>query len=219
MSITINGATNAVSSTGTIAVSAPVSISNDVTLGTASLTDLTTVPDQLALNYTTDVLPTMRPTLLLDFANSLTVDPRITFTRASTATYFDAAGVLSSAANNVPRIDYDPETLICKGLLIEEARTNLLTYSEQFDNAAWIKSNANISVTSTNSTSPDGTASADTVTISTGGRIVESFKVQPSSMILRRTRLAFLSNVLRQKQRFVLTCDLLVDQVLTTLAI
>lgn len=53
----------------------------------------------------------------------------ITFTRASTATYFDASGVLQSAANNAPRIDFDPATLLCNGLLIEEARTNSIPNS------------------------------------------------------------------------------------------
>ena len=33
--------------------------------------------------------PTVSPTLNLDFANSATVDPRITFVRNSTATYYD----------------------------------------------------------------------------------------------------------------------------------
>ncbi len=34
-------------------------------------------------------MPDVRPSLLLDFANSKTLDPRITFTRGSTATYWD----------------------------------------------------------------------------------------------------------------------------------
>lgn len=48
----------------------------------------------------------------------------ITFTRASTATYFDSTGTLQSAAVDAPRLDYNPSTLAAQGLLIEESRTN-----------------------------------------------------------------------------------------------
>lgn len=84
-------------------------------------------------------LPDLHPNLVLDFANSRGVDPRIKFSRASTATYFDEFGVMHTAPAGVPRIDYDPATGECRGLLVEEQRTNLLTYSEQFDNASWTK--------------------------------------------------------------------------------
>jgi hypothetical protein len=53
------------------------------------------------------------------------LDSRITFTRASTATYFDATGTMQTAATNVPRFDNDPVLLTPLGLLIEEARTNI----------------------------------------------------------------------------------------------
>lgn len=62
------------------------------------------------------------PTLNLDF--TVGFDSRITFTRASSATYFDSTGTLQTASSNVPRRDYDPTTLSPRGLLIEEQRTN-----------------------------------------------------------------------------------------------
>jgi hypothetical protein len=67
----------------------------------------------------------------------------ITFTRASTGTYLDSDGLLKTATTNVPRIEYDINGNR-KGLLIEEARTNLVLYSEDFANAAWLKSNATV---------------------------------------------------------------------------
>ena len=57
-----------------------------------------------------------------------------------------------------PRFDYDPVTLAPRGLLIEEARTNLLTYSQDWTNAAWSKTN--ITVTAAATASPDGTVNA-----------------------------------------------------------
>jgi hypothetical protein len=87
----------------------------------------------------------------------------ITFTRASNATYFDSTGVLKRASSNVPRIDYNPLTLALRGMLIEEQRTNLLTYSEDFNNAAWSKTGT-IFANQTNA--PDGALSADLLTAS-----------------------------------------------------
>ena len=73
----------------------------------------------LSLNF-----PTTNPSLMIDFVNRSTLDSRVTFTRASTATYFDSSGVITTAAANVPRFDYNPSTLQPRGLLIEEQRTN-----------------------------------------------------------------------------------------------
>jgi len=61
-----------------------------------------------------------------------------------------------------PRFDYNPLTLAPRGLLIEEQRVNLALYSEQFDNAGWVKSFA--AVTANATTSPDGTTNADRLT-------------------------------------------------------
>jgi hypothetical protein len=54
--------------------------------------------------------------------------------RASSADYFNSSGVLSAAAANAQRIDYDPSTLALRGLLVEPAATNLVTTS---DFTAW----------------------------------------------------------------------------------
>jgi hypothetical protein len=62
-------------------------------------------------------------TLDLDLTSS-PLDPRIAFTRASGASYFDRTGTLQSAVANQPRFDYDPATLAARGLLVEEQRTN-----------------------------------------------------------------------------------------------
>jgi hypothetical protein len=92
------------------------------------------------LNY-----PKVLPTLDLNFANTKTLDPRITFTRGSGGSYVGADGLIKYAGVNEARFDHDPETGESLGLLIEEARTNLLLRSEEFDNASWVKSRSSIS--------------------------------------------------------------------------
>lgn len=109
-----------------------------------------------------DFYPAIRPALDLNFTGSRSVDPRITFSRSGTgdvASYFDEKGVMRFAPPNVPRIDFDPVTIECKGLLIEEQRTNLMTYSERFDNTVWVKRSATITTDATDA--PNGTLTAD----------------------------------------------------------
>lgn len=85
------------------------------------------------------------PKLALDFTTA-NLDPRVTFTRSgATATCVNSNGYVAVVAANIPRFDYDPITKICKGLLIEEARTNLFTYSEDLTQAIWLKTNCTIS--------------------------------------------------------------------------
>ena len=80
--------------------------------------------------------PAIKPSLMLDFANTKQLDSRITYTRASTASYYD-------------------------GVTTSKAEQNLATYSQQFDNAAWLKENSSITADST--TAPDGTTTADSL--------------------------------------------------------
>lgn len=95
------------------------------------------------------------------------LDPRITFTRASTGTYVNSSGVLSSAAVDAPRFDYDPTTLAPLGLLIEEQRTNLCLYSNNLNQATWGKGST-VSLTYDTTIAPDGTTTADTITVVSG---------------------------------------------------
>jgi hypothetical protein len=113
-----------------------------------------------------DGYPATKPTLLLDFANTKVLDPRVTFTRASTGTYFDEFGLIKSAISGTPRFTHAPTTGKSLGLLVEEQRTNLLLRSEEFDNAAWTKTRS--SVTANAIVSPDGTMNADKMVEDTG---------------------------------------------------
>lgn len=106
------------------------------------------------------------------------VSNECTFSRASTATRVRPDGLLEQVATNVPRIDYDPITLACTGLLIEEARTNLLVYSEQLDNAAWISFGTVARMPNTH-VAPDGTLTADSLAISPVSGIYQSLAAVP----------------------------------------
>ncbi|NYZ18015.1 hypothetical protein HL658_36225 [Azospirillum sp. RWY-5-1] len=85
--------------------------------------------------------------------------PAGVFSRLGTATYWDAAGVLRTAAAGVPRFDHHPVTGRCRGLLIEGAATNLLLRSQEFDAAAWSK--AEVTVTANAAAAPDGGTAMD----------------------------------------------------------
>ena len=82
------------------------------------------------------------------------------FTRATTATRVNSAGLIETVATGVPRLDYpfiDGVVQGCPSLLLEPARTNLVAYSEAFDNAYWTKNNSTVVG---GFISPDGTANA-----------------------------------------------------------
>ena len=77
----------------------------------------------------------VNPSLILDFANSRTLDPRVTFTRGSNATFYDGSTAL--------------------------AEQNLAAYSQEFENAYWTKNGITISANAT--AAPDGTTTADLI--------------------------------------------------------
>lgn len=101
------------------------------------------------------------PRLALDFTTGV-LDSRVAVTRAlNTATRVNSSGLVAVVNADLPRFDYDPATLAPKGLLIEEQRSNLFTYSEQFNNPVWILQNVDANPDAT--TSPDGTVDADAI--------------------------------------------------------
>lgn len=86
--------------------------------------------------------------------SSVSISSLLTCTRAQPATtyYTTSTGTLTSFAANALR--YGDQ-----GLLVEESRTNLALRSQEFDNAAWAKSNA--TATADQANAPDGTLTAD----------------------------------------------------------
>jgi hypothetical protein len=85
--------------------------------------------------------PAIKPTLLLDFANVKQLDPRITFTRASTATFYD-------------------------GRTVAKAEENLLTQSGNV--SIWTQAFGLGSITANATTAPDGTTTAGFVPVDSG---------------------------------------------------
>ena len=80
-------------------------------------------------SYSLTATERVLPRLALDFTTA-TLDPRVTFTRSgNTATVINSSGVIVGVNADIPRFDFDPVTLICRGLLIEESRTNVLLNS------------------------------------------------------------------------------------------
>ena len=80
-----------------------------------------------------------------------------TFDRGSIATVVNKEGLIETVGIDEPRIDFLNNT---KGhLLLEPSRQNVITYSEEFDNAYWLKVGG--AVTANYAISPDGTQNAD----------------------------------------------------------
>jgi hypothetical protein len=89
--------------------------------------------------------------------------PGVTFTRTGTAYSETSGGSLTLFGNNRPRITD-------KGLRIEESRTNSLTWSQDYTNAAWTKSNVTASGVVSD---PAGGSTGLTVTASAGSAVHE----------------------------------------------
>ncbi len=92
----------------------------------------------------------------------------LSVTRATTATRVNSAGLIESVAVNVPRLDYTNSN--CPSILVEPQRTNLALRSQEFDNLTWTMFNG--SVLANQTIAPDGTNTADKVTMGGAGSAI-----------------------------------------------
>jgi lysophospholipase L1-like esterase len=97
----------------------------------------------------------------MDFAGGASA-PSVT--RTASATYWNSSGVLSTAAANTGRIQYDSLSRERLGLLIEDSTgSNLFLNSNAADNAYWIKSSATVTANTNEVTDPAGGNAADII--------------------------------------------------------
>jgi hypothetical protein len=92
-----------------------------------------------------------------------------TFSRSSSAYYTNSSGVLTSAANNVLRFDYDPVALTAKGILLEGASTNIAFQSQSWTNGQWSMTGGTASANA--ATAPDGNSTATLFTENTSNSL------------------------------------------------
>jgi hypothetical protein len=135
------------------------------------------------------VRPTGPPgrTLDLNFMFPGSTPPGVTFTRASTATYTDASGVIQTAAVNQPRWDYAGGSL--RGLLIEEARTNLLLNSATLgtQSVAVTAQAYTLSFYGTGTVTKSGVATGALVGTGAGQRVSQTFTPTAGTLTLTVT--------------------------------
>lgn len=92
-------------------------------------------------SYQDTAISNVPPSLNLDFVYGMALDPRVTFARASTATFYD-------------------------GKTVAKAEENLALYSQDISNAVWGVGSTTKSINTT--TAPDGSVTAGTITAVAG---------------------------------------------------
>ena len=136
---------------------------------TATITDVGNGWYRCTMSFTVAVA---NPIIALGLVSSASAARNESWTAAGTETVFiwgaqtEASATATTYTRNnggvfPPRFDYDPVTLAPKGILIEEQRVNLLTYSNDFTNGVWAKVSATLT---TGISDPAGGTSATTVT-------------------------------------------------------
>jgi len=157
---------------------------NGITLNSSGIVGTwvgTTGPSLSGVNITSTKLTELKPepsivspSKEINFAGMTSLSQLVaqgfTFSRGSTGTYTDSTGKIVVVGPNIPRFEYDPDTLQPLGLLLEVAHTNLLNWSETFATSGGSQNNwrdTNLARTS-GFTSPSGVTSAIRFT-ATGG--------------------------------------------------
>jgi hypothetical protein len=108
------------------------------------------------------------------------------FTRSTGGTRVNKDGLIEVVTNNKPRIDFLNDSN--GALLLEPSRSNIVPYSEDFNNAAWNKISATI--THNDAISPDGTQNSDLfVPNSSGGQLFDGLGSKSASAISYTTSL------------------------------
>ena len=123
------------------------------------------------------------PSFALDFTAAV-LDSRVTFARTgNVATRVSSSGYIEVVSANVPRFDYNPITLACNGLLVEESRTNLATNSNNFP--AWASS-VGCTFASAAVTNPEGGATT-TKMVENSGTVTPSIRFSFTSTVTAYT--------------------------------
>jgi hypothetical protein len=94
-----------------------------------------------------------------------------TVARTSVKYVLNASGVLASVAADTPAFEFNADGTY-RGLLVEPAGTNLVTYSADFTQVVWVKT-ISASVTGNTGVAPDGTTTADTLTAGANGSQIQ----------------------------------------------
>ncbi|NID09373.1 hypothetical protein [Fibrivirga algicola] len=125
------------------------------------------------------------PSLNLDFTKGV-MPSGMTYTRSGVATRVNASGILETVLANVPRFDYDPVTLQLKGLLIEEARTNVLLQSATLasQNVTVTAQVYTLSFYGTGSITRSGTSTGTLLGSGTNARVTVSFTPTAGTLTL-----------------------------------
>lgn len=88
---------------------------------------------------------------------------KVSYSGGANGTYFGPDGVLRTSGTDEPRFDHDPVSGASLGLLVEEARTNLILQSEDLG-TTWVNDWAGgVTLTANAATAPDGTVTADQI--------------------------------------------------------